>query len=319
MVTLFSVGRPTDPHILRVHEHLADYEVATVLAASWSEDLTRFLPATWSLSEGFSLPRNCAFWLRNKHWVGAITSEEKQAEWWSFASTMEFFRASAQQGVLSFNGSQSPAATDDKIAQLICARESGFRLPETLVSNEKGRILEFLEQHKDCIVKPLTASAILPIGEDMTTLVHLPTMAVGVADIFAREEAEFIGSPSIFQQRVEKRHELRVIAFGDEIITFKLDSQERDITSLDWRAYEPLVSCTVVETPEDIVAPIQRYFEASGLHNSVFDFAVNPDGESVFFESNPAGQWARMDIMHDGIVSRMFARKMAEAMQALPE
>lgn len=315
MVTLCSVGRPTDPHILRVHRHLADYGVATVLAASWSDDASRLLPVSWSLSKGFSLPRNYAFWLRNKHWVGAITSREKQEEWWTFASTMEFLRATASQSILSFNGSLSPAATDDKIAQLLCAKESGFRLPHTLVSNEKARILEFIEQHGDCIVKPLTASAILPIGDDIKTLVHLPTMKVGISDVAGRSDAEFTVSPSIFQKRIEKKHELRVVAFGDEIVTFKLDSQERDITSLDWRAYEPLVSCTVIETPAHIVAPIRRFFEASGLHTSVFDFVVTPSGQCIFFESNPAGQWARMDGMHDEVVSKMFARQMARIME----
>ncbi len=315
MVTLCSVGRPTDPHIIRVHRHLADYDVATILAASWSAEVEQFLRVTWSLSEGFSAPSNCAFWLRNKHWVGAITSAEKQAEWWSFASSMEFFRAAASQSVLSFNGSESPAATDDKIAQLICAKECGFQLPSTLVSNDKDRILNFIEQHGDCIVKPLTASAILPIGDDFKTLIHLPTMQVCLSNVVDRDEAEFRVSPTIFQHRVEKQYELRVVAFGNEIVTFKLGSQERDITSLDWRTYEPLVSCTLVQTPNEIVNPIQQYLQKSGLHSSVFDFAVTPKGEHVFFESNPAGQWARMDDMHDQVVSKMFARQMARIMR----
>lgn len=117
---------------------------------------------------------------------------------------------------------------------------------------------------------------------------------------------------------IDKAHELRVVAFGDEIVSFRIDSQERSFTRMDWRAGEPLLACPVVETPTLIREPIAAFLALSGLHSSVFDFAVTPEGRTVFFESNPAGQWANMDGLNDYVVSRMFARQMARCIQAAP-
>ncbi len=311
MATLYSVGRPRDPHITRVHDYLSAYGIDAVLVPSWTPDPSAFLSVSWSLASGWSFPDDCAFWLRNKHRVGAITSVQKQDEWWSFSSTMDFMRAAADHAPISFNGSREPAATDSKIAQLEVARICGFRLPDTLVSNDKDEILAFLDEHPDAIVKPLTSAAILPIGDDLSTSRYLPTMRVRTQDVRAQESGAFVLAPGIFQGLVEKKHELRVIAFGEEIVTFKLDSQARSFTSLDWRAGEPLVECVRVETPAEIVSPIRAFLALSGLHSTVFDFAVTPDEEVVFFESNPAGQWARMDGLNGFAVSQMFARQMA--------
>ena len=318
MASLYSIGRPNDPHITRVHGFLREAGVEAVLVPSWSPDPLSFLRASWTLDAGWSFPPDMAFWLRNKHRVGAITSSQKQDEWWSFASTMEFFRVAADHGVLSFNGSKHPAATDSKIAQLEAARQCGFDIPATLVSNDRDRILAFVEQFAPCIIKPFTQTANQPINGDATTARFLPTMPLTADTVRQASDESFRVAPGIFQAMIDKAHELRVVAFGDEIVSFRIDSQERSFTRMDWRAGEPLLACPVVETPTLIREPIAAFLALSGLHSSVFDFAVTPEGRTVFFESNPAGQWANMDGLNDYVVSRMFARQMARCIQAAP-
>lgn len=315
MATLISVGSPRDPHIVRVHEYLEVEGIRTVVVPPWTEDPSEFAEVSWSLEEGWSFPPNSAFWLRNKHRIGTVASVDKQDEWWSLSSTMEFFRSAAEDALLSFNNSRAPSAGNSKIAQLQTARSCGFRLPKTLVSNDSNRIITFVESCSACIVKPLIAAITPDVAGEPGSGKYLPTTSVTADDVRAANPASFAVAPSIYQELVTKKCELRVIACGDEIVSFCLDSQARSFTSLDWRAGEPLIECALIETPSEIVAPIRAFLATSGLHSTVFDFAVTPDETVVFFESNPAGQWARMDGLHGHPVSRMFARQMGRTIR----
>jgi hypothetical protein len=47
-----------------------------------------------------------------------------------------------------------------------------------------------------------------------------------------------------------------------------------------------------------------------GLFSGHFDFVVTPDGEYVFLECNPQGQWAFLDHLTDHRMSRAFAQEL---------
>ncbi len=315
MATLYAVGHPDDPHISKVLSHVRDLGCDAIPVASWSADPSRFHEASWSSASGWTLTADRAFWLRNKHRVGAISSVEKQEEWWSHASTLELFRSAARLGPICFNSSGALAATDNKVAQLAAAAAAGFLTPNTLVSNKKADILAFLEGEGQCIVKPIHSMGVAAINGDMATARFLPTLPITAHDVRNADADAIRVAPNIYQALVPKAHELRTIAFGNETVSFQLDSQSHPYTALDWRAGELLTPCHLVETPSALVEPIRAYLALTGLDTAVFDFAVRPDGQAVFFESNPSGQWERMDALHGDPVSKMFARQMVVRMR----
>jgi glutathione synthase/RimK-type ligase-like ATP-grasp enzyme len=317
MATLYAFGAPGDPHIAAVLGYVRKLGVEAVPVASWSADPGAFQPLSWRSDGAWSIGKDTAFWLRDKHQVGGITTTDKQLEWWSHFNTSAMIRAAAALSPLQFNRTQSLAGMNAKIPQLTTAAQAGFTVPETIVSNRKADILEFIEAHGACIVKPLAGANAPPVGSELATSRYLPTVNVSAADVMTSDEASFLVAPSIFQRKVEKAYELRTVVFRDEIVSFRIDSQDHPYTELDWRAGELLLDCDVVETPEELVKPIARFLELSGLDTTVFDFAVRPDGSAVFFESNPEGQWRRMDRLNDDVVSRMFARQMVKAIHAV--
>ena len=317
MATLYAFGTPNDPHISAVLGYVRELGVEAVSVASWSDDPGRFQQLSWRSDKSWSLERKRAFWLRDKHQVGGITTPDKQLEWWSHSNTSAMIRAAAALSPLQFNRTQTAAGTNAKIPQLTIAAEAGFMVPDTIVSNRKSDILEFVEEYGSCIVKPLAGANAPPFGSNIGTGRYLPTVNVSAADVMTSDEASFLVAPSIFQRKIKKEYELRTVVFRDEIVSFKIDSQNHPYTELDWRAGELLLDCDVVGTPEELLGPIAKFLELSGLDTTVFDFAVRPDGSAVFFESNPEGQWRRMDLLNDDIVSRMFARQMVKAIHAV--
>lgn len=43
--------------------------------------------------------------------------------------------------------------------------------------------------------------------------------------------------------------------------------------------------------PEQVACGVLKFMQHYELNYGAFDFAVRPDGQWVFYECNPAGQW----------------------------
>jgi glutathione synthase/RimK-type ligase-like ATP-grasp enzyme len=101
-------------------------------------------------------------------------------------------------------------------------------------------------------------------------------------------------SPSIFQPYIEKAYELRCVVMGEKIFTAKLNSQAHEGTRLDWRAgdvQDAQVEHEVYDLPERVEAGLHRLMRSFGINFASIDMIVTPDGEFVFLDLNPNGQW----------------------------
>jgi hypothetical protein len=115
------------------------------------------------------------------------------------------------------------------------------------------------------------------------------TSPVSAADLPADETLRL--TPGIFQVRVPKAHELRVTVMGHHVVTARLLSQEVEEARLDWRAAGSRVQVEPDRLPPAVEEGCLRLMESLGILFGAFDFIVTPDGEHVFLEVNPAGQF----------------------------
>jgi glutathione synthase/RimK-type ligase-like ATP-grasp enzyme len=175
-----------------------------------------------------------------------------------------------------------------KALQLAEAGKAGLATPTTLISNEPDRAAEFVEAlaDTDCAVKPLIATRV--DGEEGARLPLTTVLPRGHAlDSVAL-------SPNIFQPYIEKAYELRCVVMGDEIFTAKLDSQAHESTRKDWRAGAVEgedVEYEVYDLPERVQAALHRLMRSFEINFASIDLIVTPDGEFVFLDLNPNGQW----------------------------
>lgn len=300
-------GSSRDPHVQRVLDHVASLGGEGMLVPPWPGDSPTFPGLSWSPGAE-SVPSRSVFWFRNKHRVGSITSDEKRDEWLSVTSTNAFLSGIVDPGASRvINSGAHPAGSDLKIAQLRLARTVGLETPKTLVSNDKTAILHFLSQHPENIVKPLYSSGVPEIAGQPGSGLLIPTRPITVADVSGVDEAAFQAAPNIYQEAIPKAYELRIIAAGPQSIAYRIDSQSFALTRTDWRLGEGLIQCVRIETPPDLHGRLQAYMEIAGLDMTIFDIAVTPEGRSVFFESNPSGQWAAMEDRVEQEVSQMVA------------
>lgn len=96
----------------------------------------------------------------------------------------------------------------------------------------------------------------------------------------------------MFQELVPKRIELRVTVISDQVFTAAVDSQADERTALDWRLQADAdIPWMASDLPDDLRQLCLDMVADYGLTYGAFDFIVTPEGEHIFLELNPNGQW----------------------------
>ncbi|WP_083161312.1 ATP-grasp domain-containing protein [Mycobacterium aquaticum] len=186
------------------------------------------------------------------------------------------------RGILltDFRGSwvSDPAATelaDNKLSQLRVARDVGFTVPRTLVSNNPTAVRDFCDGlGNDVVVKLVHGSRAMGA---------IPTRMV-TAEVLD-DEASIRVAPTIYQQFVGGTHHLRAHVFGDNVYAAMLDSDR-----LDWRVdlTTPMANWAVPEKLRHMLCEVVRRL---GLRMGIVDLKLDEDGDPVWLELNPQGQF----------------------------
>ncbi len=182
---------------------------------------------------------------------------------------------------------------NNKLRQLLIAKACGFKVPETLASNNPAHIREFFAAHGGRVIsKPffphLWSGADGSSHEYMSSLISAEDLA---------DPGVLQASPLIYQRFAEKAYELRVVVFGRAIIAAKLHTADDPDLLVDWRhpSKHPMVE--PYYPPDGLRECCLRMMDALGLVHGSFDIIVQPDGEFVFLEVNESGQclWLEED------------------------
>lgn len=178
-----------------------------------------------------------------------------------------------------------------KLIQSKIAAEIGLTVSPTCFSNSANEICEFAKPFEEVVLKSI-ANFNVPKGDDY--VYHLYATKVRSATLPSLPEEAFCQSFNFMQQYVDKAYELRITIMGKHIFACKLHSQDQDVDKgkIDWRqGYDYELKHEMVTLPRDIEDKCREYLRRFHLNFGCFDFIVTPEGEYVFLECNPNGQW----------------------------
>jgi glutathione synthase/RimK-type ligase-like ATP-grasp enzyme len=96
-------------------------------------------------------------------------------------------------------------------------------------------------------------------------------------------------APNMFQPYIDKAFELRCVVIGETVFCARINSQADDLTRKDWRAGKR--GHEIFALPEHVAAAILRLMASFRINFASIDMIVTPEGEFVFLELNPNGQW----------------------------
>jgi hypothetical protein len=199
-----------------------------------------------------------------------------------------------------------------KASQLRVASDLGLSVPDTLITSDPKAALGFWHKHQGRIISKMPSAMAFHrvLGDTFCRY----TNRVTHRDLLRLDSVRY--APVTFQAYVEKRVELRVNVFGDDVLCAEIDSQASNQAREDWRHYD------LDQTPhrphelpravrEQCVALVRRF----GLTFGAIDMIVTPEGQYVFVEINPSGQFLWLQ----DLAGLPLARKMADFLVHLSE
>lgn len=167
-----------------------------------------------------------------------------------------------------------------KPVQLAAAARAGLALPPTLITNEPAAAMRFAAEVGELVYKPLSTPG-----------------TPGTAVYTNRVSAAQLNDPAIgqtahlFQQWVDKDYEVRLVVVDQEYVATAIAAGSA-AARVDWRTDYGALSYSTVQTPKPVRESVARLLCNLDLRFAAMDFAVTSDGEWVFLDLNPNGQWA---------------------------
>lgn len=179
---------------------------------------------------------------------------------------------------LWINDIMRDAAAAHKPWQLALAKAIGLSIPDTLITNSPEQARAFWAAYPGQVIyKAFSASA----------------YAWRETRILRKEEEQLAEavrlSPVIFQQYVPAVVDLRITAIGDDLFAAEAHSQKGEY-KVDVRFNHNIVYRPHT-LPPAIAQKLLTLMRRLGLEYGAIDMRLTPEGDYVFLEINPAGQF----------------------------
>jgi glutathione synthase/RimK-type ligase-like ATP-grasp enzyme len=175
---------------------------------------------------------------------------------------------------------------ENKVYQLLVAKQIGFTIPPALVTNTPDIALEFYKQwDKKCIIKPLR-HGLIKEGDDETIIFTSKVLLDD--DSFDRVSP----CPVYIQKHIQKQADVRVTVVGENVFAAMIHSQENIESQVDWRRSQYPLPHTEIQLPEEISSLCVNYLKKMNLRFGAIDFVLDQNSTYIFLEINPNGQWA---------------------------
>lgn len=290
---------------IRVNTDLFPTELGLEACSGWSEG-RHSLTVDGRVIDADSVR---AVWWR-KHWAPKLPEDIEPEQRAACArESMAAFATFADvfHGVRQVNLPDAERGAENKLRQLRAARGHGLAIPPTLVTNEPSAVRRFYDEHGgDIVTKMLT-----PYSYGMGRGDFVYTSRVTPEDLDALDGLSLC--PMVFQARVEKRVELRVAVVGERCFAGAIDASASAKGAVDWRRAEPHETPWLRgEVPDEVRAKLAETVRALGLTYGAADVIVTPEGEHVFLEVNPSGEWGMLEYFLDLPISEAIADALLE-------
>jgi glutathione synthase/RimK-type ligase-like ATP-grasp enzyme len=177
---------------------------------------------------------------------------------------------------------------ENKLEQLRLASESGLEIPESLFTNDPKKVKDFFYNVcKGNMIAKLHGSLSRSMSGDTP---FFPTTLIRESDLDNLDTLCYC--PMIFQRLITKAYELRIVYVDGIFFTGKINAVNSAKGKTDWRiandvsvAWEPYV------LPENICNYLTIMMKKMGLYFGAIDMICQQEGQYLFLEVNPQGEW----------------------------
>lgn len=176
---------------------------------------------------------------------------------------------------------------ENKIYQLQLAQEVGFKIPVSLVSNQSEKVNKVKKIcDNDCIIKPIKSGNMKDANNPKSVF------TTKITDEQFKNVDRIEAFPLFIQKNVLKQFDLRCTVIGNEVFTAQIHSQNDKDSEVDWRKAQQVLEHRSHELPHKVKMMCVKLTKKMNLNYSAIDMILDKNGDYVFLEINPNGQWA---------------------------
>lgn len=197
------------------------------------------------------------------------------------------------------------SVAEHKLYQLQIARKVGFRVPRTLVSRDPLKLRSFAAANAaGTICKPIFHGMFV----DETSRYSVYTRRVTPESL----DADCVNiCPVLLQEEIPRSADVRATFIGSRCFVADIKG---DVPLIDWRDPSVLVRYSASGLNDKVQRMCRNMLEKLGLVYGAFDFVRTPEGDLVFLEVNPTGEWAWLEDrlgfpMRDAFIELFFGER----------
>lgn len=173
---------------------------------------------------------------------------------------------------------------ESKTRQLHLAEQIGFEIPETQITNNPSTIQNLYQEFGSLISKVVSTPP--PMKGDQDKFVY--TVLLNASPLNESESLEVC--PSIFQEPLVPKTDYRVTVIEEMVLPVKVEGKGQESVPVDWRTEKENIRFVPADLPDRIKCRCRNYVDEAGLLFGAIDI-VEHNGEYVFLEINPNGEW----------------------------
>ena len=186
------------------------------------------------------------------------------------------------------NRPQNQYHANSKIDQIKFVSEfcKEIKIPNTILTNRPKDVIKFYKENSKICHKLQQQTIVEKNGESLIAYTN-------IVNENHLENVELIRrNPCLFQEYIEKAYELRITALEDKAIGIAIHSQNSERSKIDFRRYDfDNVNYEKVQLPKKIEDFCRNLIRHYGLSFGQIDMIYTSQGEYIFLELNPNGQW----------------------------
>lgn len=212
-------------------------------------------------------------------WLHSFVREESNAAIQGFWRSLDCFWVSKPDSI---------AKAESKLFQLKKARSLGFKVPDTIVTNDPESARAFCEEHEWNLVYKALRTGRVNSDSGPRWIFTSP-----ISQQNRRQIDRVANSPVLLQARYDKISDIRVTVVGNRVFAVEIHSQEHPEAREDWRRVDAAnLRHTSYELPSELEMACRELVRDLDLQFGAIDLIRDREGKHVFLEINPNGQWA---------------------------
>jgi ATP-GRASP peptide maturase of grasp-with-spasm system len=196
-----------------------------------------------------------------------------------------------------------------KLEMLEAAKQVGIAIPPTLLTTSKIEFLNFKEKHGKVVSKAIQRSARFELMDNERRIEFLC-----YTEEMSEEELPTYFFPTLFQKKLAKVFELRIFYLNEKFYSMAIFSQEDQQTEVDFRNYnfEKPNRTVPFSLPIDLQKKLIQLMKNLHLKSGSIDMVLTEEGDYVFLEVNPVGQFGMVSSPCNYELSKLIAETLIQ-------